>query len=137
MGVLDLAISIVLAAGIAMEAQFLPATYGPCKGAENWNNGTDGRNFFLVANATGNFDFDGHNAAHGICYTMMVNWAMTIAIMYVALPSIPFQCLAMAWLTVKTQHPVYTMRHPQHDLRLLRQEGFPIMELDEISTGRP
>ncbi|EAQ83558.1 predicted protein [Chaetomium globosum CBS 148.51] len=50
-----------------MAGMFLPDTYGPCNDASNWSNATDGRNLFLVANATGNFGTSGPNGAcHGI-----------------------------------------------------------------------
>lgn len=77
-GVVDLVLAALLIAGVAMAGMFLPDTYGPCNDASNWNNGTDGRNLFLIANATGNFGNDGPN---GACQSVMLIWVMTIVVM--------------------------------------------------------
>src|SRR5689334_22280660 len=80
-GVVDLVLAIILTAGVAMEGQFLPGSYAACDGASNWNNGTDGRNFFVVANATDSFDIYGPDS---ICQNMVENWVFAIVIMCVA-----------------------------------------------------
>ncbi len=76
----------LLTVGAAMQAQFLPGTYGPCGDSANWNNGTDGRNFFLVANATGSYaSEDSPSSPNGICQGFMTNWVMSIVILCVVL----------------------------------------------------
>jgi hypothetical protein len=80
-GVVDLALAISLTAGVAMQGQFLPGSYAACNGASDWNNGTDGRNFFVVANATDSFGIRGPAS---ICHNMMENWVLAIVVMCVA-----------------------------------------------------
>ena len=130
MGVLDMALAITLIAGVAMEAQFLPATYGPCEEAANWNNGTDGRNFFVVAGATERFEYKGDDAS-GICRNLMANWATTIAVMCVAFFQHSLEMSGDGLADSETQHLIYPLRNPQHDLRLPRQKGKPIRQFYE------
>ncbi|KAK4225452.1 hypothetical protein QBC38DRAFT_264759 [Podospora fimiseda] len=54
-GTIDLIIAFLLLSGVVMEEQFLPSTLSGCGDAVNWNNATDGRNYFVVANTTGSF----------------------------------------------------------------------------------
>ncbi|KAK4040818.1 hypothetical protein C8A01DRAFT_15382 [Parachaetomium inaequale] len=76
-GVVDLVLTIILTAGVAMQGQFLPGSYEACNGASDWNNGTDGRNFFVVANATDSFGIYGPDS---ICHNMMENWVFAIVV---------------------------------------------------------
>ncbi|KAK3293015.1 uncharacterized protein B0H64DRAFT_327902 [Chaetomium fimeti] len=76
-GVVDLVLASILIAGVIMTGMFLPDTYGPCDRASSWNNGTDGRNFFLVAYTTGSFGTSGPN---GVCHGIMQNWVMAIVV---------------------------------------------------------
>jgi hypothetical protein len=82
-GVVDLNLAIILIPGIVMQGQFLPGTYGPCNGASNWNNAPDGRNFFVVANGTGNFGGDGPDS---VCNVSVKMWIMAIVVAYVTIP---------------------------------------------------
>lgn len=60
--------------------EFLPGTYSGCDGAANWRNGTDGRNFFVVANGTDAF---GSDSPDNICHNMVEIWVMAIVVMCV------------------------------------------------------
>jgi hypothetical protein len=77
-GVIDLALSIALIAGVSQQSRFLPRSYAGCKEATDWRNGTDGRNFFVAVNQTHSNTFQ---SPHDICFAMVQNWAVTIAVM--------------------------------------------------------
>ncbi|KAK4143466.1 uncharacterized protein C8A04DRAFT_12324 [Dichotomopilus funicola] len=80
-GVVDLALVIPLIIGIALASGFLPGDYGPCETASNWNNGTDGRNFFVVAKASGNFSED--DDANAICHKIVEGWIVSIVVVII------------------------------------------------------
>src|SRR5690348_10046192 len=84
-GMIDLALAIILISGGVMTGQFLPHAYGPCNGASNWNNGTDGSNFFIIANVTGDFETDGPQS---VCHIIVQNWILAIVVM----------CVLFTWL---------------------------------------
>jgi hypothetical protein len=84
-GVIDLILVAALIVGVVMQSQFLPHGYGPCGDVSNWNNGTDGRNFFLVAST---IDWYGENkrASPGdICHSFVLTWILAIVIMCVSI----------------------------------------------------
>ncbi|SPQ24447.1 da038d89-998d-401d-ba4c-a4be060dff2c [Thermothielavioides terrestris] len=76
-GLVDLALAGLLVAGVVLERRFLPGTFSGCNGASNWNNATDGRNFFVVANGTDAFGSDGPNS---ICHNIVQIWVMAIVV---------------------------------------------------------
>ncbi|UNI15711.1 hypothetical protein JDV02_002217 [Purpureocillium takamizusanense] len=77
-GLIDLVFTIVLVAGTAMEANFLPRTYGACKHASDWRDGPDGRNFFDEAVRGGRWV--GFPRAEDLCHGMVQHWAFCIAV---------------------------------------------------------
>lgn len=93
-GVVDTILVALLLTGAVLQSQFLPHTYGPCHNAENWKNGTDGRNFFVVLNETGHFDGFG---TYDICKKYTTNWVVTFVVMYASFVSStkPFRTLLM------------------------------------------
>lgn len=64
--------------GVVKQAKFLPQSYGPCDGAPNWNNGTDGRNFFVMANQTEGIGYD---SPESLCKNMVLNWTISLVVM--------------------------------------------------------
>ncbi|KAK3900570.1 hypothetical protein C8A05DRAFT_17130 [Staphylotrichum tortipilum] len=79
-GVVDFALAVILTVGTAMAGMFLPGTLSGCNTASNWNNATDGRNFFVAANATGHFGDPMETTPTSICRSMMTAWIMTIVV---------------------------------------------------------
>ncbi|KAK4249329.1 hypothetical protein C7999DRAFT_12807 [Corynascus novoguineensis] len=79
-GVINLALATILFCGVSMTGQFLPHGYGPCNDARNWNNGSDGRNFFVEADINGSFG-DERPGADNICSRMVKNWIMGIVVL--------------------------------------------------------
>lgn len=82
-GLIDLILVAALLVGAVLQSRFLPHTYGPCGDASNWNNGTDGRNFFVVASA---IDWYGDNSRLNpgeICHSFVLNWILVTVVMYV------------------------------------------------------
>lgn len=79
-GLVDLALAFSLMVGVTMQGHFLPNTNAGCGDAVNWKNGTDGRNFFVAANATSKLgNPDGYS---GVCRRLMLNWIFSIVVMY-------------------------------------------------------
>lgn len=89
-GLVDLALAFSLLAGVTMQGYFLPNTNSGCGDAVNWKNGTDGRNFFVVANATSKLGDPGGYS--GVCRRIMLNWVLSIVVMY----TISYSLFAMA-----------------------------------------
>ena len=82
-GVIDLILAAALGVGVVMQSQFLPHGYGPCSDASNWNNGTDGRNFFVAANATDWYGDKWPSSPGEICHSFVLNWILAIVVMCV------------------------------------------------------
>jgi len=76
LGLVDLMISLTFLASAVKQAQFLPRAYSSCGDAVNWNNGTDGRNFFLAANAT---TFTSYGGPSQLCHKMVETWAIAVS----------------------------------------------------------
>jgi hypothetical protein len=83
-GLVDATLAGLLIVGVVWQARFLPGTYGACKdGAAQWSNGTDGRNFFVVASQADDFKYDdsGRSSPDKLCHSMVENWVMAIVVM--------------------------------------------------------
>lgn len=78
-GVIDLALAIALIFGVVHQVSFMPTSYGGCRNASDWRNGTDGRNYFIVANMV---DDEGSSAKKK-CDEYVRSYIFTIAVMQV------------------------------------------------------
>ncbi|KAH7146300.1 hypothetical protein EDB81DRAFT_487107 [Dactylonectria macrodidyma] len=74
-GVVDVSLAIALIYGAVMQAKFIPRSKSGCQGAVNWRNGTDGRNFFLVANESIKFDY---GSPKSTCDAFVKSWQVTL-----------------------------------------------------------
>ncbi|KAF7555996.1 hypothetical protein G7Z17_g1718 [Cylindrodendrum hubeiense] len=85
-GLIDLGLAGLLLFIALQQVQFLPTTYSACGGASDWRNGTDGRNFFVVADASAAFVVTEPNvyskfgSPGAICRSMVQSWSLTIAL---------------------------------------------------------
>lgn len=112
-GLVDSMIAVSLLVSVLKQAPFIPHAYDSCDGAINWKNGTDGRNYFLVANSTA---FASYGGPSKLCHAMVEFWAMAVSIMWV--PASSPRCKP-AWptqlmMTRGAQSPVRSGRAFQH-----------------------
>ena len=77
------ALALILTVGTAMAGLFLPGTLSECNSASDWNNATDGRNFFVAANGTWHSGDSGTTTPKSICKDTMTAWILAIVVMYV------------------------------------------------------
>ncbi len=82
----DFSLALILTVGTALAGLFLPGALSDCNDASNWNNATDGRNFFVAANATGHFGDPETTTPTSICKSLTTSWIMAIVVMHVMIP---------------------------------------------------
>ncbi|KAM5504877.1 hypothetical protein McanMca71_003629 [Microsporum canis] len=74
-GLIDVALVALLLLGIRSQLSYLPLSSSPCAYAENWRNGTDGRNIFVEANRR-----SPDKSPNEICSEAVASMKWTIAI---------------------------------------------------------
>lgn len=77
LGLIDSLVAASLSLIAVNQAGFIPQTDDACRGATDWKNGTDGRNYFLVANATA---FDSYKSPAKLSRTMVQIWTSTVIV---------------------------------------------------------
>ncbi|KAF4988523.1 hypothetical protein FDECE_15010 [Fusarium decemcellulare] len=89
LGLIDFVFTIFLIAGVALQAEFIPTSHGACDSASDWRNGTDGRNFFVAADASGRFnDRAGNSSPEAICHSFVQYWFIALG------ASVIFSCIS-------------------------------------------
>ncbi|KAF3481517.1 uncharacterized protein GIQ15_04276 [Arthroderma uncinatum] len=131
-GLIDATLVIPLILGLRNQFNYLPLSSVPCAHAENWRNGTDGRNIFVDASRR-----NPDHSPNEICFEVVTNMKWTIAV-------IPFGCLDMMFRPfIALKHATsagvrYTFRYlskflqrPQgRDMGLKAHVEYPLEEAD-------